>query len=239
MELALVMLLCIASVLLAARFGISTLFALSACFIVASNITVQMTIPLFGMSFSLAVIIYSCVYLIADLVSEHYGKQAGFRLAACNLVVQLFLWAYVLLSVKIMQRSEAETSVPVAAAATLFGASSRITFAAVLASIGPFLDVVVYARIREFLQSRQDARRQDDSVMYLIARNKLSTLAAHVVNTAIFFAIAMFGTDWRTVAGVVATATLAKIIVMVIDTPFLILGSRLVRLSMSSTEAGK
>jgi uncharacterized PurR-regulated membrane protein YhhQ (DUF165 family) len=76
-------------------------------------------------------------------------------------------------------------------------------------------------------------------VMYLIARNKLSTLAAHVVNTAIFFAIAMFGTDWRTVAGVVATATLAKIIVMVIDTPFLILGSRLVRLSMSSTEAGK
>lgn len=88
-------------VVAAARLGHTALFVLSVTFILLSNITVQMPVTVFGMEISWAIIIYSMVYFITDLLCEYHGRRMGYRLAATNLAVQIILWAYVWASLQV------------------------------------------------------------------------------------------------------------------------------------------
>lgn len=218
-------------VVVAAQLGKTALFVLSTTFIVISNVTVQMPVTVFGMEISWAIIIYSLIYFITDILCEYHGKTNGYRLAAANLAVQLILWAYVYLSLQVTPVESGKTTYETME--KLFGTTAQITFAAVVASAGPFLDIFVFTWIRHKWDTASK-RHIDENTMFarffnnrflaLIARNKLSTFAGQIVNTVIFFSLALFDTGIPTesLISIIVSASIIKVIIALADIPFLV-----------------
>ena len=225
------------AVLVAARLGQASLRLLAAVYILLSNITVGMPVPVFGVEISWAIVIYSLVYFITDIVSEHYGRRSAYQLALTNLLVQVLLWLYVWSSLLVEPSPDGQTAHETMR--LLFGTSSRITVAALVAGIGPFLDIATFALIRDRWDqwvARLDrvsgmARVARNRVVAIVARNKLSTFAGQILNTIVFFSIAFVdtGVSARTLLSIIVSASLVKVVVALADIPFLVLVDRFIR----------
>ncbi len=204
-------------VLIATRMGKMYLFILSTSFILLSNITIQIPVRVVTLPITWAVIIYSPIYLITDILNEFYDRTQAYKLAACNLIVQLFLWGYVYLSLQV-------TPLPEGTAAyktmnDLFASTARITFAAMIAALGPFVDIFIYQRIQE----RAMARGGWLSKLWL--RNNLSTWVGQTSNTFVFFVVAFYGQFQQEglLLSIIATALVVKLAMAVGNTPFIYL----------------
>lgn len=209
-------------VLAAARAGKPYLFGLSVTFILISNITVQMNVEIFpSVTISWAIIIYSLVYLITDFVIEFYGRPTAYRLAAVNLGVQYLLWLYVWLSLMVTPHAAGNSAQVYSTMQALFGTTTQVSIAASIAALGPFADIFVTGRLREYLQTR---RLFANDILNLVARTKLSTFIGEFVNTLLFFGIVLIGTgtDMRAVISIIASATAVKWAIALLDAPFLV-----------------
>lgn len=227
------------AVLIAAKLGKTALFVLSTTFIVISNITVQMPVRCFGVDLTWAIIVYSLVYFITDILCEYHGRSNGYRLAATNLAVQIVLWAYVWSSLQVTPVESGLNAYDTMN--KLFGTTAQVTFAALVASAGPFLDIYVFSIIRTWWDSVAEKHRDNQSlwafvfryrVMSLIARNKLSTFAGQILNTVIFFSIALLntGTPSKTIISIILSASIIKIAIAIADIPFLVAAERVLKL---------
>lgn len=204
----------------ATRLGVKYLFGLSITFILISNITVQIPVTVFGVTISWAVIIYSMVYLITDILSECFAKNLAYKLAACNLGVQVILWLYVWSSLQV-EPVRPDGTAPFENAAQLFTATARITLAAIVAAAGAFIDIAIY----EGLKAR---RRGPSWIRTLWFRNNLSTMIGQSANTTIFFVIALYGVvESNVLFQIVWTAIVAKILIAWCDTPFIYIAKRI------------
>jgi len=233
-------------VLVAARLGKTALFVLSSTFIIVSNITVQMPVTVFGVDISWAIIIYSMVYFITDILCEYHGKTSGYRLAATNLAVQVILWAYVWASLQVIPVDAGKDVYQTMQ--KLFGTTAQITFAAVVASAGPFLDIYVFSWIRhkwDLIAHRHINEKTALSSLFqnrlfsLVARNKLSTFAGQILNTVIFFSLALFdtGTPTETLVSIIASASVIKVVIAMADIPFLLAAERFLDLRKHASGA--
>lgn len=208
-------------VLAAARAGKTYLFGLSITFILISNVTVQMNTEIVpGVTISWAIIIYSLVYLITDLVIEFYGRRTAYELAATNLGVQILFWFYVWLSLKASPAASGNSTHAYETMKALFSTTAQITLAAIVAALGPFADIFTTQKIRDYLKGHHIYGSQ---ILNLLVRAKLSTLFGEVINTVLFFSIALMGTntDTITLVSIVISATVAKWIISAADAPFL------------------
>lgn len=227
----------------AARLGKTAIFVTSAMFIILSNITVTIPIDLFRFGpgdldtfkplgqpivFSLAIIIYSVVYFLADIVCNQYGKSSGYKLAASNLGVQLVLWAYVWLSSCFVPESSGAAQFE--AMKSMFSTSAQISFAAIVASAGPFLDVYVFDVVRQKWDKITFVKRfVPNPHLSTIIRMKLSTIVGQTVNTIIFFSIALLGNEAinaPTLVSIIVTAAVIKCVIALLDIPAILIHQR-------------
>lgn len=188
----------------ATRYGLKQLYALSVFIILASNVTVGIEANFFGVSVSLGVIVYSIIYLITDIISEFYEEKEAYKLALTNLWVQIAFWIYIFISINITPSSGHSAY---DAMISLFGSTARITVAAFVASLGAFLDIYLYGKMKE-------------KNWPLWLRNLLSTGVGQSFNTALFFYIALYGVI-PNIESVITTAILIKLAIAVADTPFI------------------
>lgn len=207
-------------VMLATRFGKKYLFAFSAFIIVATNATIGIQVDIFGFSLSWAVILYSMIYLITDILSEFYEKNTSYKLAISNLIVQIFFWIYIIfLSFPIEPSAglEAHQSLKI-----LYSIAPRITIAAIIASCGAFFDIFIYELIMRKFRPKKGVRGT------LWFRNNISTILGQTLNTVLFFTIALYGV-LPNLFQIVLFAIFMKILIALLDTPFLYL-ARLIRI---------
>lgn len=223
-------------VVIAARVGIKYLFVISAFIILATNITVLIPVEVFGVSISWAVILYSMVYLITDILSECSGRYLAYKLAACNLAVQILLWLYIWISLQVTPEPVAwaddptQFPHPFVVADTLFSSTVRITFAAIIASLGAFLDIMFY----EWLKAKGDRlvgikskNWRQKLLSNLAFRNNFSTIIGQTVNTALFFLVAFYGVvETPELIQIILSASAVKIVIALCDTPFIIFASK-------------
>ena len=200
-----------ATILLFAYFGRTFLFAFSAFIIVATNATVGIQVELFGFSVSWGVILYSLVYLITDMLSEFYEKNAAYKLALSNLAIQVAFWAYIFLTLPV---DNVATTSLFSALEELYAVTPRITIAAIVAALGAFVDIWVYEKIRSWAMQKRSVFAD------LWFRNNVSTFLGQSVNTVLFFGIALWGVVpniWEIIGGAIAF----KWAIAVADTPIL------------------
>ena len=208
--------------LAAFRLGKIYMFVLIAIFSLLMNIFVVKQFVLFGLMVTGGNALYGAIFLLTDILSEHYGKKEAFKSVAMGFVVTLvfIISTQVLLAFQPNEFDFAHDSL-----LTLFSVTPRILLGSLLAyAIAQTFDVWMYNKIRTWTKDK-----------YLFIRNNGSTLLSQLIDTLIFTAVGLTSFSFLPFKGIISTeifwevaiATyVIKIIVAAIDTPFLYLSYR-------------
>lgn len=208
------------------KLGKTYIFIFSVSCIIISNITVAKQVSVFDYSMSLGVIIYSLVYLATDICSEYGSKYDAYRLAISNLVAQIVFFTYIQMSIAVDPAALDSAGNLIE---QLFATTPRITIAAIVAAIGAFVDIWIYEAFM---------RKWKKGKLNVIIRNNTSTFIGQAVNTIVFFFIAFYGV-LDNLAQIIFTAIVAKWIIAILDSYFLILAERFVSSEWKSNPSWK
>lgn len=206
------------AMLLFRAFGRMGLYSLIVMDIILCNIQVMKIVRIFGLVTTLGNVLYGSIFFATDLLSELYGKREARR------GVWLGFSALVMATV-FMQLTLRFTPDPSdfihPALSQIFSFLPRIAAASLIAYvISQHHDVWAF----HFWKTRTKGR-------WLWLRNNASTGVSQLIDTVIFCFIAFWGLFPLRVFGQIALTTyLFKLLVAVIDTPFIYWGRRMDRM---------
>jgi len=202
--------------LLALRLGREWLVALLPIYLITANVFAESFVVVFGQLTSLAIPVYATTFLITDALSEHYGRSDAKRAVLLGFGGQL-VFLFMTLTV---------TNAPVfpdkaQAFAGVFAILPRLIVGSFVAYlISQFWDIHVYHIVR----SKTGGTRRT-----LWLRNNLSTASSQLIDTTVFVSIAFWGSPQiPNLAHFILVTWAFKLIVAVIDTPYLYLTYRIV-----------
>lgn len=172
----------------------------------------MMPLPLLsGMSIPLGLITYPLTFLIANFVTEIYGKKAARQMVYIALAMNVL--AYLIIKLALVLPSEGSTG---GAFEQVMGLSGMRIFASLLAYfISQIVDVQLYAFIRKWTGQR-----------FLWLSNNGSTLCSQMVDTLIIDTVFLyFGLGMRVVdiLPIMLFSYLYKMLFSLINTPLLYL----------------
>ncbi len=168
---------------------------------------------------SLGVILYSGIYFATDLLSEKYGKRQANLAVQLGFVTSIIIVVMISISMMFLPSSDPETAVFAlevhTAFNTLFSFTPRFVFGSLLAYyISQSFDVWLF----HFIKLRTDGK-------HLWLRNNLSTMASQAIDTLIYALVVWWGiVDLQTALMLGLAKYLIKVIIALIDTPFIYLG---------------
>lgn len=174
-------------------------------------------IPLFELS--VGILPYPITFLITDLISEIFGKKKANQVVVAGIFASFF-------SIGILLVADA---VPPIASSPINDATFNQVFSlsplAVLASmiaylLAQFVDIRIYHFWKKITQGK-----------HLWLRNNFSTFASQFLDTfTVILLLCFFGVlSWDMFLGLVVSGFIFKVLVAVIDTPFLYLFVYLIR----------
>lgn len=197
-------------------FGGAGLYGLIVFNLLLCNIQVLKTVELFGMTTTLGNVLYASVFFATDLLGEYYGKEKakkGVYLGFATLLLAIVYMQFAL------QFTPAESDFVEPHLQAIFGFLPRVALASMLAYLVSQLhDVWSF----HFWKQRTAGR-------HLWLRNNASTLVSQLLDSVIFCSVAFLGVFsmgiwWQ----ILLTTYIMKVIVAVLDTPFIYLAKRLV-----------
>jgi uncharacterized integral membrane protein (TIGR00697 family) len=201
-------------------FGKAGLFAWIAVGTVIANIQVTKTIELFGMTATLGNIMYGTLFLATDAINERYGLKDAKQSVYLGFFAMVGM-VIIMQGALMFTPSEADIADP--ALRTIFELIPQIILGSITAYIvSQLLDVHVFQRIRK--------RFSSPNTLYI--RNIGSTLISQLVDSAIFVPIAFVGVyDANTLFSIFITTYIIKVIVALLDTPFIYIMQRITPLN--------
>ncbi|MFK7832759.1 MAG: queuosine precursor transporter [Winogradskyella sp.] len=168
---------------------------------------------------SVGILPYPITFLITDLISEIYGKKRANDIVIVGIFASLFslLIIYTASIVPATSWSPVNDSL----FSTVFGNSTIAVFASMLTYLfAQFVDIQIYHFWKRITKGR-----------HLWLRNNFSTWFSQFVDTfTIVFLLCTFGIiDWVNFKGLLISGFLFKVLIALLDTPFLYLGVYLFR----------
>lgn len=196
-------------------FGRAGLFAFISFSLVLCNIQVMKTVELFGLTTTLGNILYAGTFLATDLIGEFFGKKEAKRAVLLGFATLALATLYMQIALIF---TPAEGDFAQEHLATLFGFLPRIALGSMAAYlISQWHDVWAFHYLREKTQGRM-----------LWLRNVASTSVSQMLDSVVFVLIAFYGVfKGPVLLEILLTTYLMKLIVAVLDTPFIYLAKRL------------
>ena len=200
-------------VLVATRLGRVWVTSLIAVMLVLMNFFVLKQIRLFDMDVTCGNVLYASVFLATDLLAEHWGRRDAYRAVRIGFAVSFFFLAMGMLILAYRPNGfDAELGAH-AALATLISPQWRIVGASMVSYlIVQHLDIYLYEWWREKTHGK-----------HLWLRNNGSTWISQFVDTVVFTTLAFSGLADFPIGQMIMFTYFAKLIVAVIDTPFIYL----------------
>ncbi len=196
------------------RFGVEYPLAFMAMLVLSASVLAN-KIVIFGPFFVPAgIIVASATFLMTDILSELWGREVATRA----------VWIGFLTMICFSIAVEAAVFWPAAPFALeraemfngILGQTPRIALASIVAYfVSQHHDVWAYHFWKEKTNNR-----------HLWLRNNASTIVSQLLDSAIFITIAFYGT--MPIASMILDMWLVKIVIAVLDTPFLYWGRRLI-----------
>jgi queuosine precursor transporter len=185
---------------------------------IAANIQVVKLVELFGVSATLGNIVYAGSFLATDILSENHGKKDATRavylgfigIVVFTVFMQFALWF-----------TPAPDDFSHKSLTVVFSVLPRITVASLTAYvIAQMHDVWAFAFWKERFPGKK----------FLWFRNNASTVLSQLIDSVVFTGIAFWGVFPIAVfLEIILTTYLLKVIVAVLDTPFVYLSLSLSR----------
>ncbi len=214
--------LCLVVVLLAFKLGKLYLFAAIAMFTVLMNIFVLKQFDLFGYAVTGGNVLYGALFLITDLLSEHYSKKDALQAVRIGFFTSVF---FVLALQFLLAFTPNDYDFAHSSMQTLFSLSPRILMASMLSYlIVQHIDVYIFDALKRRFSNK------------LWLRNLGSTLLSQALDTLLFTTLGLLTVASLGLAGVVPPEAfievlvityVIKIVVALIDTPFMYLSYKI------------
>ncbi len=196
-------------------FGKTGLFGLIVFNLILCNVQVLKTIELFGLTTTLGNILYASVFLSTDMLSEFHGKKAAKKAVYLGFIILLMAVVYMQLALKFAPAPDdfAQPHLEV-----IFGFLPRIALGSICAYlISQLHDVYVFHKLKDIMGDR-----------HLWLRNNASTLVSQLLDSSVFCFVALWGLfPFDVWIEILLTTYLFKVIVAVMDTPFLYMARRI------------
>ncbi|AJR03214.1 queuosine precursor transporter [Siansivirga zeaxanthinifaciens] len=163
---------------------------------------------------SVGILPYPITFLITDLISEIYGKKRANDIVVVGIFASLFSLLIVFTASHVPATSWSYVSDDMFS--TVFGNSAIAVFASMLTYLfAQFVDIQIYHFWKRVTKGK-----------HLWIRNNFSTWFSQFVDTlSIVTLLCFFGIiDWANFNGLLISGFLFKLIIAVLDTPFLYLG---------------
>ncbi|MEZ4875564.1 MAG: queuosine precursor transporter [Flavobacteriaceae bacterium] len=192
------------------------LASLFICSLVVSNLIFQKFFHwdffgLYTFEISVGILPYPVTFLITDIISEIYGKKKANQVVTTGLFASFFS----LLIVYVANDVEATTWSPIdnTLFTKVFGATAVAVFASMMAYLfAQYIDIQIFHFWKRKTQGR-----------HLWLRNNLSTFTSQFVDTfTVLLLLCSFGKiPWELFSGLLVSGFLFKLLIAVLDTPFL------------------
>lgn len=201
----------LAATLIAFRMGKQYLIGWVAASIVLANIFVTKQMKLFGLDATGGNVLYASIFLATDLLNEHYSKKAAKDAVKIGFFAALL---YLISSQCIIRYLPSEYDTAHNGMQTIFAFAPRIIIASLLAYlVSQFHDIWAYHFIW---------KRTGQKLLWL--RNNGSTWISQLIDSVIFTVVAFIGTfPVKVVFQIILSTYLLKIVVALLDTPFMYL----------------
>jgi uncharacterized integral membrane protein (TIGR00697 family) len=162
---------------------------------------------------SVGLLPYHLTFLITDILSEIYGKRKANEVVIAGIFASFFslLIIYVSKEVPATSWSQVNDNTFI----NVFGAAPLAVLASMMAYLfAQFIDIRVYHFWKDFTQGKQ-----------LWLRNNFSTFSSQFIDTAtVLILLCSFGIiNWDKFWGLMISGVVFKIIIAILDTPFLYL----------------
>ena len=199
------------AVVLAYRFwGKGGLLSVVPLSIVLANIQVGKMMTLFGFDgITMGNIAYGGIYLASDILTENEGKHYSRKVVSLGFAAMLFTTfiMQIVLKVKVSPDDTMQGALSV-----VFGFMPRLAISSVCGfAVSQSFDIWSYQFIRKFRPSFKD----------IWIRNNASTMISQILDNIVFSFLAFTGVyPFKTVIGIVFSTYLLKILISLLDTPF-------------------
>ncbi|MCK5283770.1 MAG: queuosine precursor transporter [Nanoarchaeota archaeon] len=190
-------------------FGRIGLYGMIVMSIIISQIQVLKIVEIFGYVATLGNILYGSIFFATDLLSEFYGKKDAKKAVWLGFFTMVLATLYMQIAL-IFKPSMEDFIQPHLMG--IFGLVPRIVFASLIAYlISQYHDVWAFHFWKRFTKGK-----------HLWLRNNASTLVSQLIDSVIFTLIAFVGMfEGDVLLQIFITTYLFKVIVAVIDTPFM------------------
>ncbi len=163
---------------------------------------------------SVGILPYPITFLITDLISEIYGKKRANDIVIAGIFASFFS----MLIVFVANVAPATDWSPVKddMFTSVFGSTAIAVFASMMAYLfAQFIDIQIYHFWKRLTKGR-----------HLWLRNNFSTFLSQFVDTfTVLFLLCSFGRiEWDKFTGLLIAGFIFKVMIAVLDTPFLYLG---------------
>lgn len=193
-------------------FGKIGLFVWLSIAAIIANIQTVKLVDIFGLETSLGTILYGSTFLATDIINEKYGKKEAKKTVYLGFLVMTFFTVlmYIALLYKPSSSDFASESLDL-----IFTLNIRITIASILGFVvSQFMDTSIYNKLKNKSQ-------------HLWLRNNVSTIISQLFDTIIFVLITYIGEiELSVIINIAITMYLFKIIVAILDTPFMYLSKK-------------
>ncbi|MFV8226242.1 queuosine precursor transporter [Christiangramia aquimixticola] len=162
---------------------------------------------------SVGILPYPVTFLVTDIISEIYGKRKANMVVTTGIFASLFslLIVYTANEVPATLWSRIDDEL----FTTVFGATTIAVFASITAYLlAQYIDIHLFHFWKRLTKGK-----------HLWLRNNFSTFLSQFVDTfSVLFLLCMFGKiDWGLFSGLLLSGFLFKVLIAIIDTPFLYL----------------
>ena len=168
---------------------------------------------------SVGILPYPITFLITDLISEIYGKQKANQMVTVGIFASVF--SIIIISIADSLPAIVDSPVGDVLFSKVFGSTIIAVFASMITYLlAQFIDIRIYHFWKNLTKGRM-----------LWLRNNFSTFFSQFVDTfTITFLLCLFEVlKWDQFTGLLISGFLFKILIALIDTPFLYLGVYLFR----------
>jgi len=198
------------------KFGLYVVITYS---IILCNIQVLKIVELFGLMATLGNVLYGSIFLATDILGEVYGKEHARKGVYIGFISLIIMTAYMQMAL-LFKPAEADFIDPHIRA--IFSLMPRIMIAS--------LTAYLVSQLHDVWAFHFWKKKTHDRHLWL--RNNLSTLVSQFIDSLIFCAIAFMGLyDLRTWFDILITTYFLKMMVAVLDTPFIYLAKRVARVA--------
>lgn len=160
---------------------------------------------------SVGILPYPVTFLITDLISEVYGKKKANQVVTTGIFASFFSLLIIYLSDAVPATSWSPVDDPLFK--KVFGATAIAVFASMTAYLlAQYIDIQLFHFWKRLTKGK-----------HLWIRNNFSTFLSQFVDTfSVLFLLCSFGKiDWELFGGLLLSGFLFKVLIALLDTPFL------------------